>query len=230
MRADLKEFISDEASQKTSEEEKLYAVSIGLAVGYHPQGLQFRVEEFFPKKQERKAGFYAFFLLCASFLITAGIVSFASYPFSFRKQEVKRSLEQELTRWNLSVDEEEPLFRLEKAVASHAKEPFYLSKFPKVAEAISWIYQHPIFFGEDPIEICEIHYQLVQYPTSTSPKNPFLAKIEMLIQPKSALQARKWHEALLQGDGWVDNTQEIQWEPLDLLYRVSFFLKNERPS
>ena len=102
-----------------------------------------------------------------------------------------------------------------------------------MAEVLAWISSHPLLETlkkeGDPLLICEMRYQLVQFPKLGSTQEPYLAKIELEFQVREALHARKFHEALLKGDDKVDPHLEITWEPLADSYRTSFFLKNRSP-
>ena len=82
---------------------------------------------------------------------------------------------------------------------------------------------------QDPIEILSLRYQLLKFPKLDASQEPYQAKVEIEFKVKSPLNARKFHEALLKGDERVDPSLEVNWEALNDLYRVSFYLKNRSP-
>lgn len=240
----LEEAIADSVSPNLMEElpkeEQKHAISIGLAIGYDQKPVQFLQEEFFPKKTWKKMGLASLYLGVASLLFSFGLIGFSNFFLHSKSQEMITSLRSSLNEWDrtlaseifLPKKEEEILERWNKAIKVHSKDYAYIMQSPKVAEVLSWIYQHPCILGtqedQDPIEIRAIRYQLVQYPKLDSPRDPYQAKIEMEFKTSSPLHARKFHEAIYQGDGWADNTQDIQWETTDNLYRISFYIKDKK--
>ncbi|HSX12860.1 MAG TPA: hypothetical protein VLE96_00345 [Chlamydiales bacterium] len=240
----LEESIADVVSPNLTEEmtkdEQKHAISIGLTIGYGQKSVQFLQDEFFPKKNWRKLGLASLYLGAASLLFSLGLVGFSNYTLHSNNQKMISSLKSTLNDWDRSLardmfatnQEEEILERWNKAIRRNSKEYAYIMQNPKVAEILSWIYQHPCISGtekdQDPIEIHTIRYQLVSYPNIDSPKEPYLAKIEMEFKTASPLNARKFHESIYQGEGWADNSQDIQWEATENLYRISFHLRNEK--
>jgi hypothetical protein len=128
---------------------------------------------------------------------------------------------------------EERIDRWIAAVEMNNKEYPYILQAPKAAEALSWLSSHPLLEElkkeGDPIDLQEIRYELVKFPKIGSPKDPYLAKIEIEFCFKSATNARKFHEALREGDFFVDPQLEITWNARQDSYRASFFLKNRSP-
>jgi len=236
----IKELICGEYSREIPPEEQKYAIPIGLALGHGAHGLQFRKEEFFPTKNWRRAGIYALALSLFSLLFSIGLVGIGGYAVHARKQEMLSSLNFALNEWDpllrktifASNEEETILSNWSRAVSSHAKDYPYLLQTPKVAEALSWLHSHPLLISlrdeQEAISIRSFRYQLLQFPKLDSPRDPYGAKVEIEFKTKSALNARKFHEALLQGDDYVDATQEISWDASDGKYRASFFLKNRQ--
>jgi hypothetical protein len=129
-----------------------------------------------------------------------------------------------------SANEEQIIDRWIATVETNNKEYPYILKAPKIAEVLSWLSTHPLLDQlkkeEDPIHIQELHYQLLKFPKIGSTKEPYQAKVEIEFRFNSAINARKFHEALLKGDTVVDPALEVTWETLHDGYRTSFFLKN----
>lgn len=238
----LEEAVSDSVSPNLMEEipkeERKHAISIGLAFGYGQKSVQFLQDEFFPRKTWRKMGFTAFYLCAASLLFSFGLAGFTKTTLNSKSEKMLSNLRSSLNGWDralakevfLPKKEEEILERWNKATKTYSKDYIYILQGPKVSEALSWIYQHPCILEaqDDPITIDSIRYQLLQYPKIGSPRDPYQAKIEMEFKTNSPLNARKFHEAIYQGEGWADNTQDIQWEANDNHYRISFFLKKDK--
>ena len=230
----IKESISQESSSpEFPKEEQKYAIPIGLALGIGSNFPQFRKEEFFPQKNWRLAGKRSLCLLIASLSMALGLIEAVQYAAKSRKEEMVSYLRSTLNEWDLQTifpneNEEDVLNKWNKIVSSHAREYPYFMQFPKVANVLSWIYQHPLLKEEnDPIEITSVHYRLLQCPKMDTPRDPYQGFFEMEFKTKSVLNARKFHEQLLQGDGYVDSSQDVRWESNDNVYHVSFFLKKE---
>lgn len=242
----LKEFLEEALADSVSpnlmeelpKEEQKHALSIGLAVGYDQKPVQFLQDEFFPKKTWKKMGLASLYLGVASMVFSLGMIACSNFFLHSKGEKMISNLRLSLNEWDRTLaseifipkSEEEILERWNKAIRLHSKDYAYIMQSPKVAEVLSWIYQHPCIseVQEDPIEIRALRYQLVQYPKLDSPRDPYQAKIEMEFSTTSPLNARKFHEAIYQGEGWADNTQDIQWETSDNHYHISFYLKDKK--
>lgn len=231
----LKEWVSADSDPDPHKEERLYAIPIGLAIGYQSPAPQFRRGEFFSLKNWKRAGIYSLGLILFSLGCAGGMLFLSQALVSSKTNFMKSQLQEILSRSSpeliqkifIHSEIEEILYRWGKAVTIYSRDYPYILNTPKVSEMLSWLYQHPLILEleKDPIEIHRIGYQLLRYPHIDAPKDPYLAKVELEFSTKSALKARKFHEALIQGEGPVDATQDIQWDVSDHQYHVSFFLK-----
>jgi hypothetical protein len=238
----FKDSISGECNQAIPLEEQKYAIPIGLALEHGSNSLQLRREEFFPQKNWKRAGLFSLCLVIASLLLAGGLFSTGNLIAQRRKTEMIGSLQSLLDRWDSSLkqtifsnsgDEGEILDRWSRAVASNSKEYPFILAAPKVSDAFLWLNNHPLLQSmkkdNDPLEILSLRYQLLKFPKVDAPQEPYLAKVELEFKAKSPLNARKFHEALLKGDELIDSSLEVNWEALNDLYRVSFYLKNRSP-
>lgn len=237
---ELGDLICPNISPEISREEQKYAIPIGLVVGFNKNKVQFRKNEFFPKKIWKKAGLYSLSFITASLLIGGSCILMGNHILQTHQQKMASLLQENLNRWDPPLAEkifagscnEEVFAGWNRSVAVHSKEYPYIARFPKVSEVLSWIYQHPVVLAakqtEDPIVIQSIRYQLLRHPKIEAPKDPYEGKVEIEFTTKNPLNARKFHQSLHKGEGWVDSEQEIQWEPSENLYRTSFYLKKER--
>jgi len=225
----LKEFLVEESENSMTLEERAFAVPIGLALEQNdPNSLQLRRAEFFPQRNWGRMGIYASALLAVSFALSIFLFVFALWSSHCKKKEMidsfqlagKGSVEQRIDNWIASIE-------------THNKEYPYILQVPKVAEVLSWLSTHPLLERlrkeDDPIDLREVRYELVKFPKIESLQEPYLAKVEIEFRFKNAMNARKFHEALREGDSHVDAKREITWESLSDGYRTSFFLKNRSP-
>ena len=233
----LKEGLEDSIESEDIEipkEEKKYAIPIGLGVARSQ--LQFRKEEFFPNKTWKSLGAFALFLGIFSLALGISLVGITNFARKSKAQEMVSSLESSLMRFDpelhskifSNLSGEDGLKKWDRAVSSYLKQPAYMAPYPKVSEILSWLYSHPLMQEKvDPIRITSFHYQLISFPRIDAPKEPYEAKIELEFETKSPLNARKLHEEIHEGNEWVSNKEEVQWDVTENLYRTSFNLKNE---
>ena len=236
----IKEVSAPDFSSPLTLEEQKFAASIGLALEQaHSCALQFRISEFFPKKNWRRIGFYSLLLFSCSFLLALLLWFAANRSFQLRKDEISQSLLSSLDQWNPSLkknlitgiyNEEEAIHAWTQEIEKNNKPYPYIPQAPKMAEVLSWISSHELlkqFESEgDAIDIRELHYELVQFPKIGASQEAYLGKVEIEFQFKEVLNARKFHDSLLKGDSLVNGDLEISWDVLNDSYRTSFFLKN----
>jgi len=227
----LKEFLTggDENEWVLTAEEQKFMPSIGLAIEHSsPAPLDLRQGEFFPVKKRKKMGAYALSLLTLSLFLSGSIFVLGSKYFEQRKWEMCTSLP--LTKSDKFFSVEDKIEHWIDSIEKSNKDYPYILKAPKAAEVLSYLSEHPLleeFKQEgDPMDLKEIRYQLVKFPKIGSLKDPYLAKVEIEFKFKSALNARKFHETLREGDHLVNPHLEITWDGQNDSYRTSFFLNN----
>ncbi len=233
----FREFLTDsvEGEWVLTPDEQKFAVSTGLALeqtSSYP--LQLRRGEFFPQKNWARMGLYALSLLAGSLILSATLLGFGLSSNSLSKQQMVDSLQTtSIQKLFTEGAMEEQIDHWIAEIETNTKEYPYIPQTPKVTQTLSWLSYHPLlreFKKEgDPIQLRELKYQLVSFPKINSDKEPFLAKVELEFNFKSLMNARKFHEALREGDEWVDPNLEIDWDTLSNGYRASFYMKNRSP-
>jgi hypothetical protein len=117
------------------------------------------------------------------------------------------------------------------AIQKYDKESPYILQVPNVTEVLAWITAHPLIEAlkntSDPLEIKGMKYQLVSFPHIDALREPYKAKVDLEFFVKSPMNARKFHEALLQGDDFVNSQEDLLWDASGDTYHTSFFLKNK---
>ncbi len=233
----LSEFLIDaeKGEWSLSIKEQKFAISMGLALEQtHSTPLQLRQQEFFPQKNWRRMGLYAIVLLGCSAFLSSALLVFGLNSISSCKQEILDSLQARSPDHLLAKGgAEETIDLWIEEIEKNKKDYPYLLQAPKVAEVLSWISSHPLFIEfkneGDSVDLREMKYQLTSFPSIHSATEPFLAKVELELHFKNAMNARKFLSALREGDDWVNPDLPISWEALSDSYRASFFLKNRSP-
>ncbi len=238
--SDLSEF---ESPIPLNFEEAKCAMAIGFALSRsvkESMKVQFLKGEFTTKKAWRKSGYWGSGLTLASLLLSAALVYCGNRHFLGIREEMAGALKKTIERTDKNLGAS--LFtdgintgigRAFQSIQKYDIESPYLLSSPSVSEAITWISSHPLLealqTAGDPLEILNLNYHLVSFPRIGALRDPYTAKMELEFRVKSPMSARKFHEALLQGDALVDPNQEISWESLSNSYRTSFYLKNRQP-
>lgn len=226
----LREFLIEfaEGTHPLSTEEQTFAVSMGLCLEqFSKSPLQLRKEEFFPKRNWIRMGRIALALLVASCTLSCASLGFGLHAIHRNKLSMlpnpslsEGSLDEQIDTWIGAIEE-------------NNKEYPYLMQSPKVSDILAWLSSHPLLQTlkeeGDPIEIKELRTQLVSFPSLQSKNDPYLVKVELEFQFKNMTNARKFHDALREGDQLVNPYQEITWEPLNDSCRACFYLKNRGP-
>ncbi|MBS0624656.1 MAG: hypothetical protein JSS32_01230 [Verrucomicrobia bacterium] len=237
----FQEVISDERKISPPIEEHKYAISIGLALEEtipDRQSVQFLRDEFFPRKNWIKAGLFSLFLFTISMLCSGSMLFWNQYSSQRREQQISSSIEQLLNRHDPSLKREifhessDPQQIIEKwvsAIEKNNKDDPILLPPPRVSDVLHWIAHHPLlatFKGlGDPFEWDEIKFHLISAPKIGSGEKTYKAQVELEFSMKNAINARKFHEALLKGDDLVDPKEKIGWEVLPNGYKATFILK-----
>ena len=220
-----------------SQEEYACALAMGtaleIATGHKPP-VQLLKQEFTPRKIWRKAGLWSTALLCASFLISATLLLIGQNEFQNRKREMadilRKLIEPKSLKSAFAAGIDDGIEEAFRTIEKHEKNPSYILAAPTVTEFLSWLTTHEtlcVFEKEnDPLELLEVHYQLISSPKIHSPKDPYRAKVSFEFRLKSPMNARKFHDILLTGNGLIDAGEEISWEAQPNSYRASFILKN----
>ncbi len=224
-------------------EESKCAMAIGFALaGAAKESLkvQFLKKEFTSKKTWRKAGYWGIGLTFASLFLSVSLAYLGNQHFLQIRQEMGNSLQTRLEKTDATFANSLLIGGIDagmnqafRAIQKYDTEAPYLLTSPTVSEALSWLFSHPLLEAEriagNPLEILDIKYHLISYPHIGALQDSYQAKIELEFRTKSPINARKFHEMLLQGDPLIDSTQEISWESLSNSYKTSFYLKNRPP-
>ena len=238
----LKEAIISQHNLSLALQEQKYAIAIGMGLEQIHDSVQFLQQEFFPKRNWYRAGLYSIALFASSIFLSLILLFMGTEAIKSRKLKMISTLEKTLDQWDpglkktifsKNLEQEAILNQWISTVAKYNKEYPYILQAPKMNQVLLWLSHHPflqqIQQEGEPIEIQNIHYQLIQYPTIDSPQDPYQAKVELEFKTSSPLNARKFHELLLKDDFFVDSSSGIEWEMFNEGYRTSFLLKNRSP-
>ena len=223
------------------EEEHKYAISIGLALEEtvpEKGAIQFLKEEFFPKKNWKKAGIYSLVLFTASLLCSGALIGWCQHNYDKKGQEIVSSIKHLINRYSPELKREilqendppdQTIHRWVSAIEKNNKEDPYLLPIPKVSDVLYWLSHHPLLEafrkGGDPIKWKEMRYRLINIPKIGSSSGDSKVQVEIEFSISNSMNARKLHEALLKGDPFIDSKEKVGWEILPNGYRATFYLK-----
>lgn len=222
-------------TETLSLEEQQCAIAIGCAM---ERETQFLNQEFTPQKVWEKAGLWSIFLMFLSISITIGLLLSGHAKFQSEKETIARSFKNLLLKSDKTLANSFFMGSVEKgieeaaiAIQKYDKESPYILQVPNVNEVLAWISTHPLIEAlkntSDPLEIKGMKYQLVSFPHIDALRDPYKAKVDLEFFVKSPMSARKFHEALLQGDDLVNPQEDLLWDSSGDSYHTSFFLKNK---
>lgn len=229
----LREFLIDfsDSEWPLSIEEQKSAVSLGLCIEQtQKKALQLRREEFFPDQNWVRMGRIALILLASSLALSGSLLFLGIRSAETSKEQMVQAIQTPLRQKLISEGSmEEQIDQWIDAIEKNNREYPYISQAPRVADVLSWLSSHPLLeelkMEGDPIEIRTLRVQLVKCPMLRSENEPYLAKVELEFEFKSMMNARRFHEALREGDELVNPRLEITWDGS----RASFYLKNRSP-
>lgn len=202
-----------------------------LAIGYaldalSKDGIQFLQREFTPpqtlKTQKRSGIIYAasctalfiLFSLCSTLILNKKSRALSDKYHSYFRGE--GSIQEGLDKLELSLSK------------TKNTSPFFPT-VPNVSEVLSWLSTHPALttaegLVKEGVEIKEVHYQLVKFPSLDEPSLPYQAQVEIIFTATMPRLARDFHEALLKGDAIVNGKKELKWNAAGNQYSTAFEL------
>lgn len=207
-------YLSEQAPIPLSIEEQKSAVSLGLCLELAAkESPQLRKEEFFPQKNWAKMGKIALSLLFASLLISFTMITLGIRSIDCIKTKMLGSVDTNVDDWIASIEE-------------NNKEFPYILQVPKVSEILAWLSSNPLLEElkreGDPIDIKEIHTELIHFPSLDA------EKVDLEFSFKNTRNARRFHEMLRGDNEFIDREQEITWSALNDSYTTSFYLKTRQ--
>jgi hypothetical protein len=208
-----------------------------LAIGYAldalgKDGIQFLQKEFTPqqtvKTQKRNGIIYAasctvlfiLFSLCSTLILNKKSRALSDKYQSYFQAEGQRYS---------ALAIQEGLDKLELSLSKTKNTSPFFPTIPNVSEVLSWLSTHPTLttaegLVKEGIEIKEVRYQLVKFPTLDEPSLPYHAQVEIVFTAAIPRLARDFHEALLKGDAIVNGKKDLKWNAAGNQYSTAFEL------
>lgn len=210
-----------------------YAVPIGLALDGiigDERSVNFCQKTLLssPAKKRTINSFFSYAITACLLLITSQLLGYLhlSKKENYLKEQFLVAIEDKNTPIRSIEELETKLLSAESRLLRN-KLPYSLDpSTPSVSEFLAWISSLPSLSSPS-LEISKIHYDLVGYPTATSPKELYLAKVSLQIDTTQPVDIPSLKQALLQQDSLIDGKKEFTWETKDSTHLLSFFLKNK---
>lgn len=204
-----------------------YGAAIGIAL-CGMQSVNFRKKEFsYPHPFKRmKKPLTLFFSL--SLILTAALFSLSKIALKREEKKVAYSFQSLLASQGLDLpasraDYQSELEKIEKEVLSRPDTFPLLPQVPKVRDTLA-------FVGElmpKETKIQNFRYHMVQRPHINSTKEKYRTLVEVEFLSPHASEAKKFHEALIAPNAFVDAKSPITWESVKGKYKTTFYLKDK---
>lgn len=202
-----------------------------LAIGYaldalSRDGVQFLQREFTPhqtaKTQKRNGIIYA-----AS--CTALFILFSLCSTLILNKKSRALSDKYLSYFQGDGPIQEGLDKLELSLSKTKNTSPFFPTVPNVSEVLSWLSTHPALttpegLVKEGVEIKEVRYQLVKFPSLDEPSLPYHAQVEIVFTATLPRLARDFHEALLKGDAIVNGKKDLKWNGAGNQYSTAFEL------
>lgn len=196
---------------------KEFALPIGLALEGVFEGCQFRQGLFTSSQllQHRRL------LKRLSMGIALGLAAVIGMLSGFTIQQKKRALLQKIETHHVghgTIGERIESWQRELAVRS--KEFPLIPDVPPVKDVLGWL-------GEiqEPIEIVQFDYNLIEYPKAGEKREPYSVKISLEFKAETPQVAQRFREALEHEPTFIDKKQKITWNAQQNYYKTSFELR-----
>jgi len=117
-----------------------------------------------------------------------------------------------------------------------APEPIALMpNTPRVSDVFAWLAMHPnvVLAGDEKglrkplIRVESFNYNMMKRPEEKKRNNKYQVKVELEFTSPTPKLAREFHDALIEGNDFVDTKGEVKWSSNRGLYRTSFYLKDK---
>ncbi|MBI3211210.1 MAG: hypothetical protein HYZ47_00785 [Simkania negevensis] len=219
---------------------KPYAIPLGLSLDILKQDektIEWRERAFISPGRIKKIlhGILRGAFLSTLFFVFVFLVS--HYLIKHKESRIEKKIEtlietykEELPSLSQAIAAKKVQGKIEllKEKALHSKSHFYsFAPVPKVADLLSYLSDHPKLNREEGgITIEEVCYTIEDL--SSFQKGAALPKIrvDLKLQAKEGQFVREFHDALVEGDVFIDHEKEIGWKRNESEYEISFYLKS----
>lgn len=200
---------------------KTFAIPIGLALEGVFKGCQFRQGRFTsPQAVHRKR-----FLMRLSVGVALGLAATVGMLSGFTIQQRKKALLQKIESYHsASGTVEERVGSWQQTLLAQSKEFPLVPDVPPVKEILGWL-------GgiQEPIEIVQFHYSLVEYPKAGGKREPYGVRVDLEFKAETPQMAQRFREALECEPTFIDKKQKITWNAQQDSYKTSFELRKVAP-
>ncbi len=201
--------------------ESEYILAIGLAYASEMYPVQLAQKRTLPK-QARVRKKREIIALCSIVFLCLALVILGGEGVLHKRREPLLASIRESTGKNVrGEDDVYAVFAEREQELLMQAEHLLLAKSPKVAWVLAWVSAHPELAmsegaSEKEIEIVQVHTRLE--------KGKMI--VEITLKTDAPERAEKFHQALGQGDPFIDATKPILWEAQAPSYKAAFTIQN----
>lgn len=200
---------------------KAFAIPIGLALEGALNGCQFRQGYFTPPRVFRRQRL----LSRLSIGVALGLAAVVAMLSSFTIQQKKKTLLQKIETHHTALGTvEERVESWRQTLLAQSKEFPLVPDVPLVKEILGWL-------GgiQEPIEIVQFHYSLVEYPKAGIKREPYSVRIDLEFKAETPQIAQRFRDALECEPTFIDKKQKMTWNAQQDCYKTSFELRKIAP-
>jgi hypothetical protein len=196
-----------------------FAIPIGLALdGLHKTPCQFRQEDFSSTKEIRKKRFFTLGSLAVSLSLALLVGAIGGLMLHQKETALQERTSVHFASKDLSL--EQSLDQWQKKLTQDGQEFPLLSDVPSVRDVLAWLGTL-----QEPVEIVQFHYTLVQYPQADKKQLPYSGKVDLEFKAASPAIAHHFQEAVEKVPTLVDKKQKVEWNAQQDSYKISFVLR-----
>jgi hypothetical protein len=202
----------------SSDQLRAFAIPIGLALdGLYQTPCQFRQKDFTSSKMMKRNRLFNIgaWAACLSLTVFAG--SIGGWMLYRKEIALKDRI---AVHFSSSGPLEEQLLGWQKQLSQDGKEFPLLPDVPPVKDLLAWLGTL-----QEPIEIVQLRYSLVQYPKAGEKQQPYNVKVDLEFTAPSPAVAHRFQEALEKAPTLVDKKQKVAWTAQQNSYKLSFVLR-----
>ncbi len=197
---------------------RAFAIPLGLALdGLLKHPCQFRQTDFLSSKEVKKKRLLTLGSWAASLSLTLLVGGIGGFLLHQKESSLQKRIS---AYFSSDAPLEQRLELWQKKLTESGQEFPLLPDVPSVRDVLAWLGTL-----QEPIEIVQFRYNLVQYPKAGDKGQPYSAKVELEFKAANPASAHRFQESVEKVPTLVDKKQKVAWTAQQDSYKISFALR-----